>query len=189
MRSPVKLTLTPTVVGGGVSLWLPLDYLQRPFNVGLYASLSSDASGITYSVEYTPDNPNQTKGTRNQVVSLTRVAGVVTIVYAAPHGVAVGDAVKVYNSGDPNLDGDFPVASTPSTNSLTYAVANTGALVGSTYTEAIALRVFALAANLTAATTRQSGLLLTPAWAVRLHATAWVAGSVTLEVIQGYGRG
>jgi hypothetical protein len=189
MRSPVKLTLTPLVAGGGISPWMILDYLQRPFNVGLYSSLSPDASGITYSVEMTPDNPNITKGTRNQVVSLTRVAGVVTVVWANPHGLSTGDAIKVYNSGDPNLDGDQAVASTPGTTSATYAVANTGALLGSTYTEAVALRVFPLAANFTAATTRQSGLLLTPCWAVRLRASAWVAGSVTLEVVQGYGRG
>jgi hypothetical protein len=189
MRSPVKITLTPTVAGGGISPWLILDYLQRPFNVGLYTSLSSDASGITYSVEATPDNPNITKGTKNPVVSLTRVAGVATIAWANPHGLSTLDALKVYNSGDPNLDGDQAVASTPSTTSVTYAVANTGALLGAAYTEAVGLRVFPLAANLTAATTRQSGLLLTPSWAVRLRASAWVAGGVTLEAVQGHARG
>jgi hypothetical protein len=167
-----------------------LDYLQRPFDVGLFSSLSEDASAAaTYNIECTPDNPNQTKGTRNPVASLSRTTTVVTLTWANPHGLVTGDALKVYNSGDPNLDGDQQVASTPSPTSITYAVANTGAVVGSPYTEAIALRVFALPTALTAATTRQSASLTIPAWAVRLRATALTAGSIVLEVVQGYGRG
>lgn len=187
MRSPVKQTIAGAP---GISPWLVLDYLARPFNVGLFASLSEDASvAATYSIEYTPDNPNQTKGTRNNVVSLTRAGTVATLTWANAHGLVTGDAAKVYNSGDANLDGDVQVASTPSPTSITYTVANTGATVGSAYTEAIGLRVFALPAALTAATTRQSADLVTPCWAVRLHVTALSAGSITLEAVQGHARG
>lgn len=186
MRSPVKVSLTAV----GVSPWVPLDYVARPFNVGLFASLSEDASAAaTYSLEYTPDNPNPSRGTRNPFVSLTRSGTTATLTWANPHNLVTGDAAKVYNSGDPNLDGDVSVASTPSATSITYAVANTGATAGSVYTEAIALRVFALPAAVTAATTRQSLDLTTPCWAVRLHVTALTAGSITLEVVQGLARG
>lgn len=186
MRSPIKTSL----IAVGISPWLVLDYTQRPFDVGLFASLSEDASGAaTYSLEYTPDNPNQGKTTRNPVVSLTRTTTTATLTWANPHNLVTGDAAKVYNSGDPNLDGDVAVASTPSPTSITYTVANTGAVAGGGYTEAIALRVFALAAALTAATTRQSANLTTPAWGVRLHVTALTTGSITLEVVQGHARG
>jgi hypothetical protein len=186
MRSPIKATITGAP---GVSPWLPVDYVQTNFNLGLFASLSEDASAAaTYSVEYTPDNPNQGKTTRNNLLSLIRVAAVATIVFANPHGLLANDAVKVFNSGDPNLDGDQTVVSTPTPTSLTYAVGNTGALIGTPYTEAIALRVFPLQAALTAATTRQSASLTTPCMAVRLHVTALTAGSITLEVVQGLAR-
>lgn len=187
MRSPMKVTVSPVAVGGARSPWLPLDYLQRQFNAGLFVSLSADATGITYSVEYTPDNPNNIKG--NSFVSLTRVTTVATLTMALPHGLVVGDAVKIYNSGDANFDGDQTVATVPSPTSLTYAVANVSVTVGGAYTQAIFMRVFPLAAALTAATTKQSAMLGTPAWAVRLNVTAWTTGSATLEVVQGLGCG
>lgn len=186
MRSPLKVTLSAV----GKSAWLPLDYVARTFNVGLFASLSEDASvAATYSVEMTPDNPNAGKSVRNPVVSLTRAGTVATLTWANPHGIVTGDDAKVYNSGDPNLDGDQTVASTPSPTSITYTVANTGAAVGSPYTEAIPLRVFPIVAALTAATTRQSASLQTPCWAVRLNVTAITAGNISLEVVQGLARG
>lgn len=185
MRSPVKVSLTAV----GISPWIPLDYVARTFNVGLFASLSQDASvAATYSVEYTPDNPNQSNGTRNNVASLTRTGTTATLTFSKPHGVVTNDAVKVYNSGDPNLDGDFTATATSPT-ALTYVVANTGATVGSVNTQAIALRVFEVATAMTAATTRQAASLTTPCWAVRLNATAITAGSITLEVVQGLARG
>lgn len=187
MRSPVKVKISGAP---GISPWIPLDYVARTFNVGLFASLSEDASvGATYSVEMTPDNPNQGKSTRNPVVSLTRTGTTATLTWANNHDLVTNDAVKTYNTGDPNLDGDFNVASTPSPNSITYTVANTGATVGSPYAEAIGLRVFGVATAMTAATTRQTASLQTPVWAVRLHVTALTAGDITLEVVQGLARG
>jgi hypothetical protein len=187
MRSPFKVTITGAP---GVSPWIILDYVARTFNVGLFASLSEDATGTpTYSVEYTPDNPNETKGTKNPVASLTRTGTTATLTWTNPHGLVTGDAVKVWNSGDPNLDGDFNVASTPANNSITYTVGNTGATVGAYYVSAVPLRVFALAAAVTAATTRQSLDETTPALAVRLHVTQLTGGSVTLEGVQGLARG
>lgn len=187
MRSPVKVTVSGAP---GISPWILLDYLQRGFAVGLFASLSEDAAGTpTYSVEYTPDNPNQGKSVQNPVVSLTRTTTTATLTWANPHGLVANDAAKVYNSGDANLDGDQTVVSTPSPTSITYTVANTGATVGSPYTQANGLRVFQVATALTGATTRQSADLAVPALAVRLHVTLLSAGSISLEVVQGLARG
>src|SRR5579863_5206063 len=141
MRSPIKQTVTPVAAGGAFGPWIPLDYLQRPFNVSLFASLSEDASGITYSVEYSPDNPNVTKGTVNNVASLTRTTTTATLTFTNPHGLVTNDSVTVVNSGDPNLDGTFAFTATSPTAG-TYAVANTGATVGSPYTQAVPMRVF-----------------------------------------------
>jgi hypothetical protein len=187
MRSPLKQTVTPTAAGGAFGPWIPLDYLQRPFNVGLFVSLSQDASGITYSVEYSPDNPNAGKSVANPVASLSRTTTTATLTFTNPHGLVTGDSVTVVNSGDPNLDGTYTAAAT-STTALTYTVANTGAAAGSPYTQAVPMRVFPHA-TLVALLVRAAGNFAFPCWAVRLHITAWTAGSATLEVNQGFGRG
>jgi hypothetical protein len=186
MRSPIKQTVTPTAAGGAAGPWIPLDYLQRPFNVGLFVSLSEDASGITYTVEHSPDNPNNIKG--NTVASLSRTTTVATLTMSLAHGLVTGDSVTIYNSGDANLDGTYAVASTPTATSLTYTVANTGATAGSPYTQAVLMRVFPhdFMAGLTA---RADGNYAFPVMASRLHITAWTAGSATLELTQGYARG
>jgi hypothetical protein len=187
MRSPIKQTVTPTASGGAFGPWIPIDYLQRPFNVGVFVSLSQDASGITYSVEHSPDNPNPTKLTANPVASLTRTTTTATLTFTNPHGLVTGDSVTVYNSGDPNLDGTYTVTAT-STTVVTYTVANTGATAGGPYTQAVPMRVFPhdFMAGLTA---RADGNYAFPVMAIRLHVTAWTAGSATLELTQGYARG
>lgn len=186
MRSPIKTQLAAV----GVSPWLPLDYHQRGFAVGLYAGLSEDASaGATYSVEYTPDNPNDSRATRNNVVSLTRSGTTATLTFTNPHGLVAGDSAVVVNSGDPNLDGNQTVVAASSPTVITYTVANTGLTVALAAVQAVACRVFAAATALTAATTRQSALVQQPMMAVRLHVTAITAGFVLLEVVQGLARG
>ncbi len=181
---PIKITQAAV----GASPWVPLDYLQRPFNVALAASLSEDASGITYSVEWTPDNPNPGRKESNPVVSLSRTTTVATLTLAKDHGLNTGDSVTVYGSGDANLDGTYAVASTPTTKSLTYTVANTGATAGANSTQAILMRVFPhdFMAGLTA---RADGNIAFPVLAVRINNTAYTGGSSTLQVTQGYGRG
>jgi hypothetical protein len=186
MRSPVKQTLSAV----GIGPWIPLDYIQRPFNVGLFVTLSEDASGITYSVEYTPDNPNSSRATQNPVASLTRSGTTATLTFTNPHGLNANsaDSVVVSNSGDANLDGNYLVASAPSTTQITYTVANTGATVGANATAATATRAFAHA-TLAALTARAAGNFAFPCMACRLHVTAQSAGSATLEIVQGLARG
>jgi hypothetical protein len=182
MRSPIRVSLAAI----GVTPWIPLDYLAYFFNVGLYGSVSEDANAITYSIEATPDNPNYIKG--NNVVSLTRSTTTATVTMANPHGLVTGDSAVIYNSGDPNLDGSQIITVTGLTT-FTYTVANTGATVGTAYTQAVLCRVFALAAGLTSQTGRANGVITEPCMAVRLHVTALTGGTAFLEVIQGLARG
>lgn len=182
MRSPIKVTVSG---GAGISPWIPLDYLQRPFNVSLFAILSN-TSDANYTVEYTPDNPNSAKG--NTVASLTRSTTVATLTMSSPHEAKVGDSVITVNTGDPNLDGVHQVASIVSATVLTYTVANTGLTAQAGYAQAIICRVFPHA-FMAAQTSRQSGNFAFPCWAVRLNVNTATTGDVTLEVIQGYARG
>ncbi len=181
---PIKVTQA----AAGASPWIPLDYLQRPFNVSLTVTFSEDASGITASVEFTTDNPNPGRKEANPVVSLTRTTTAATLTLANDHGLSTGDSVTVYGSGSSNLDGTYAVASTPTSKSLTYTVLNSGATVGANSTQAILFHVFPhdFLAGLTA---RADGNFAFPVTAVRINNTAWTAGSTTLEVLQGYGRG
>lgn len=184
MRSPIRVTLS----AAGASPWILVDYVAKSFLLGLFVSLSQDASGITYDVDLTSDNPNYTKG--NSVASLTRSGTTVTVTMAAAHGIVTGDAAVVWNSGDPFIDGSWTVASTPSDTQFTYTVSGSAtATAGSAYTQSTQQRVFAGPTALTAATTRANAALQEPCLAVRLRISAWTAGSATLEVVQGLARG
>jgi hypothetical protein len=178
MRSPVSVTQG----AAGASAWIPLDYQQRPFNVALIASLDYQGS-LTYSVQYSPDNPwLQTP------MVLTQAAGVGTATFANPHGLVVGDSITSLNTGDPNMNGVFPVASVPTANSLTFSCPGATLALGLPPSAAVLMRVFNhdTMVNLTA---RQDGNFLAPVRAVRVNVTAYTAGKVTLEVLQGHARG
>lgn len=185
MRSPISVKVSGAP---GISPWIVLDYLQRPFNVALMAALDAAAAGVTYKVEYTPDNPNQTNANTNNVVSLTRSGTTATMTFAKAHNLVVGDSVKVFNSGDANFDGDQAVASVTSPTVLTYTVANTGAAAGNGYQRGIPLRVFPHD-YMVGLTVKADGNFAFPCWACRLNVSALSAGSVTLEALQGHARG
>lgn len=185
MRSPISVQVSGAP---GISAWIPLDYEQRPFDVALMASLDAAASGVTYKVEFTPDNPNQTRANTNNVVSLTRTTTVATLTFAKPHNLVVGDSVVVFNSGDPNLDGTFQVASVTSPTALTYTVSNTGLTAQAGYARAIPLRVYPHD-TMTGLSAKADGNFAFPCWACRLNVTGLSAGVVTLSVLQGHARG
>lgn len=181
MRSPISAQLAAT----GNSAWLVLDYLQRPFSVGI--DVSADAAAVTatfaYTVQWTPDNPNHIK----RIVSLLRSGTVATLVTSTPHGLSVGDAIVAVATGDPNLDGPHDVASVVDASTLTYTVANTGLTKAGPDPKVVTLRVFA-DPNMTAKTARAYEGVTTPMMAVRLNGTL-TAGVLTISAVQGYGRG
>jgi len=181
MRAP-GLKVSTTQNTAGPSPWLVVDYLQRPFIEGLFASLSEDASALTYQVEHTPDNPN--------VVTpyiASRSGTALTLTFQAPHGLSALDSVTL--PAPSQWAGVYTVASTPSNVSLTVTVANTGPLAETTVVPgAVLCRVF-VDNTLKALTARAYGLNNVPVLASRINATAVTAGVATLEVVQGHARG
>lgn len=182
MRSPIAVS----VATQAPSAWMPLDYTQRPFDVGLFVSADQAATTATfgYTVEHTPDNVNDMK----DVVSITRSGTAATLTASKAHGLVAGDNIVVQNSGDLNLDGSQIVASVPSPTTLTYTVANTGATKDGGQAKASYNRVFP---DATLATKTAKGFvgLTVPVYATRINATSLSAGVLTLEAVQGYGRG
>ena len=106
-----------------------------------------------------------------------------------PHGLSAGDDIIAINTGDPNLDGEYTVASVPDANHLTYAVANTGALKGSGNEKFAFNRVYTWSGLSAVAAGRADGNLTLPCRAVRLAITAAGAGTWRLSVTLGHGRG
>jgi len=178
MRSPVNVQQS----ANGASKWIPLDMQQRPFNVALLASLSYNAN-LTYTVQFTPDNPFVT-----QYCSVAISGTTATVTYATAHNLNAGDSVTILNSGDSGIDGVWQVASVPSATTLTYTVGATTLTASLPPCQAVNMRVFShdTMQNLTA---RADGNFAFPVWAVRVNVSNYVAGSVTLSVIQGHARG
>jgi hypothetical protein len=189
---PVSQVVAAAVAGP----WIPIDYIESWFGVSLFVTLSEDASGITYTVDFTGDDTG-TAGERP--VSISRTTTVATVTDPGPgaapynystiaaHGLIVGDSVVIQGSGSANLDGTFAVASTPTPTTYTYTVANSGATSDNGNAKVNALRVFPHTV-LTAQTVRNFGTFNYPIRALRLRLSAWAAGQATLTVLQGQPR-
>jgi hypothetical protein len=182
MRSPFTIALA----AAGFSAWARVDFQARPFVEGLFASLSQDASGITYSVEHTPDNPDLFVPCTISVSGTTATLG-----FATNHGLVANDSVIINNSQGQlasGYDGTYAVASTPSDSTLTVTVATGGPASAALTSRASLCRVFA-DATLAAKTARAYAANTVPVLATRLHNTAWTAGTTYLEIVQGHARG
>lgn len=180
MRAP-GLSVATTQSTAGPSPWLVVDYTQRPFCAGLFASLSEDTVGLTYQVEHTPDNPNVLVP-----VAGARAAAVLTLTFQKAHGLIVGDSVTLDASSA--FAGTYPAASAPSLTTLTVAVPNAGPAVDNPGAKAALCRVF-IDNTLKALTAKAYGLNSCPVLASRINATAVTTGIATLEVVQGHARG
>lgn len=171
---------TVTLSAVGNSVWIPVDYRQNSFAVALAVDLNSAASGITYEVQHTLDDP----GKKVVPTSITRSGTTVTVSFANPHGLNVNDSIIVEGSGFAGGDGTFAVATVPSVTSLTYTSGTSGTATGNTDTRIVLLRVFPHE-FLTAKTVSDDGNYAFPVHAVRLNVSALTAGSATLIVTQG----
>jgi hypothetical protein len=166
---------------------MPLDYLQRPFNVELDVNPDGGASGTT-AVQYTPDNPNDfNHAIQRAGLAITQSGGVATLITVLTQPLAIGDSVVVIGSSDPAIDGTHPVASAGA-NQLTFPCAGAVLALANPGVKVAFLRVSAHA-TLTALTQRSSGAQNSPVMAVRLACTTAGAGQWRLTAIQGYGRG
>lgn len=178
----------------GSSLWIPVDYLENNFAIGLAGIPSSNFSG-TWSVQHTFDDvgPDGKRPVQlNQAATVITVTGDLGQQYVGSgyqlnlgHGLSVGDSV-VLDSALPTLSGSFPVASIVSQTSYTLtslvnqAAADPGA-------RAATLRAFPHA-TLVAQTGRLDGNYAFPIRACRLTVTALTAGYVDLILLQSSGR-
>lgn len=195
---PVRVTLN----AAGYSQWVPIDYIESWFGVGLGVALSEDGN-LTYSVQFTFDDPRIDTSDSTSLVTISRTTTVATVTDSGPlgigHGLTTGDSVLIKGSGSANLDsavgaggvapfgqGDIGlnVASTPSISTFTYAVANSGATADGGNAHIARMRVFNHF-TIATQTTRQNGSLNYPVKAVRLYVSLYTAGFADLTILQG----
>jgi hypothetical protein len=181
----MRTTVQVSAAAAGSSAWVPVSDFQNPFSVSLFASFESGGSG-TYKVQHTPDDPQALHG----VTSITRVGTTATVTDVA-HGLATGDSLQVFGTGDSNLD--TPTAglgvdvTVVDANTYTYTVANTGATAAKLGAKVNTLRVFDHPI-MTGLTGRQDGNYSFPVRATRARVTVAGAGLLDLSVIQVEGR-
>jgi len=186
----------------GISPWVPLDYRQRPFNVGIQVQVASTVTAVGFTVEVSTSRWSKTPaglGGGDNVIptSITRVTTVATVVTPFNHGLNVNDTIIVFDSdptsspnadsGATTLDGTFLVASVVSATSFTYTVVDSGTGAAGNFVSYIPIFHQAASTALTGATASLFAALADqPATAVRLNVTAYTGtGPVTMNVIQG----
>ena len=167
------------IAGVAKSPWVMLNYLQLNYNVALYAVPSNGAT-LTYTVQYTPG------GVGDPISGTVSRAGAVATAIIPNHGLTVADSVQVAQAGAP-FDGVFDVASVVDTNTITYAVANSGPTQSNADVKFWPLPVFTVT-GMSAQTTRGAGSLTNPAGAVRVNVTANTGGTLDFWVLEGFGR-
>lgn len=190
---PVKVTLNVA----GYSQWIPIDYIESWFGVGVAVILSEDGN-LTYSVQHTFDSETINPQNPMDMVTISRTTTVATVTDNGPrgigHGLTTGDNIIISGSGSSVLDSPKPafgqgdvgwnVASTPSPTTYTYTVANSGPAADAGNTFVARRRVFTHS-TLNALTVRQSGSYNYPVRAIRLRVSAYSAGFVDMVVLQG----
>ena len=196
---PIKVTLN----AAGYSQWVPIDYVESWFGVGVSVILSEDGA-LTYTVQYTADSPVTSSYLEEaEQVTISRAGTTATVTDNGPlgigHGLSTGDSIIISSSGSSQLDsstGNPPqwgngivgwnVASTPTNKSYTYTVANAGPTADTGNARVTRLRVFASA--LSAQTARGSTTFNYPVRACRLYVSAYTAGFADMIVLQGMAR-
>lgn len=177
----------------GVSPWIPVNYKQLVFGVGLAIIPSSNIAALTCKAQLTFDDPGPDSA---HSVSVSQTLTTLTVTdpggyqsggAAFGHGLSVGDSVTLTQSGLPGVDGTWPVASVVSQNQYTITLPGS-ASQSSAFTMAQPFRVFDHA-SLTAVSARANGSIGFPVAAVRLSVSAIGAGYVSLAVLQGEGPG
>lgn len=162
------------LAAAGSSQWLFLND-REDFNVGLVVTLDSTAN-LTYDVEITYDR-NTSK--RHQIATFSSAVNTVTVTLA-DHGLATGDNVIVFDTGNSDFDGRFDVTVVDD-DTFTYTVTGVGSATATG--KVLSFRVFDHA-TLAAETTAQQGVQVIPVAGVRLNITSYTAGSATLTVLQ-----
>lgn len=177
----------------GYSPWIPVNRLQLAFGLALNVKFSSNKN-LTCSVQYTLDDPNSTSvdagfsaANKTQNFTMSRTTTSLTI-GKTNHGLSAGDWAKSWGNGGAPLNDEWAVASITDQNNFVVTVADAGLTAPSTngtgWLQAVRVNPHATLASLTA---DASGNLAFPVWGVRLYVSAYTAGYVDLEVLQGVG--
>jgi len=160
--------------------WISVPHtgLQGSFGIGVGCGLSTSAN-LTYSVEYTMDDPQL-----KQDVSITRSTTTATITFTAGgtaynHGLITGDSITVAGSGDSNLDGTYSFTRTSDTAG-TYTVADTG--ISSAKAKCVTMKVFT-ATDFSSLTVAAQGGFVLPVTAVRSTISSYTAGQLTVNFV------
>ena len=190
----VKVSLN----AAGFSQWIPVDYVEAWFGIGVAVIPSEDAN-LTYSVQHTFDPTAAIESTYGgQNISISRAGTVATVTDTGTqgfgHGLTTGDNAIIKSSGSSYLDSPLTsigngelgrqVASTPSPTTYTYTVSNSGPTADGGNAKCSRLRVFPHA-TLNGQTTRGSGSYNYPVRAVRLYISSYTAGYADFIVVQG----
>lgn len=184
--------------GPGNSPFIPVNYLQVSFGIGLFVSLSSDAATQNYTVFHTPDDTGPEGAL---VASIARVGTTATATFLQPHRLVTGDVIVPFSTGSANLDaqiqasspgvvGGQPIPYTVTVTgplTLTYTVANSGAAADGGNAKINPFRLFPHV-SLAAQTTRQDGNYAFSVRGVMLRANTLTAGTIWLDLLQGLGR-
>ncbi len=169
---PIKITAT----AAGATAWVPIDYRQNTFGIGIGCTITSGAS-LTYKIQHTFDSPYNlvpfyaTRSTTTATATIT------------DHKLSVGDTINVINAGAP-MDGRYLVASVVDANTITYTVANSGVTVSTTGAKVNLTRAFDNAV-IVAQTGNKDANYAFPPRAIRLNVTSFSSGKVTATIIQG----
>lgn len=175
----------------GYSPWVPVSRLQEPVNIGLAVNLSSGAV-LTYSVQYTMDNPNYKDSNASTPENLTTQftmsrTGTSLTIGKTNHGLSVGDWAQSWGNGGAPLDDEWrSVASITDANNFVVTVVNSGLTAPSTNGTGWlqTARVFNHA-SLVGLSASGSGNISAPVVAVRFGVTAYTSGFADFTVIQG----
>src|SRR5208282_2756737 len=195
---PVRVSLNAI----GHTQWIPIDYIESWFGVSIAVVLSVDGN-LGYDVEHTFDEtrPNTDDPYQVSTVSIARSGTTATVTDSGPngigHGLIPGDSVIVTGSGSTVLDSQpavygtgtvgWTITGTPTINSYTYTVANSGPTTDNGNAKVSRQRIFT-DVNLTNLTTRAYDSYAYPIKAVRLYIKSYTAGFADLLVLQGLPR-
>lgn len=154
----------------GALSWIPQPFQGSSYQSGVAVSLSEGAT-LTYSVEFSLDNPY-----KQLDCSISRSATTATVTFKENHGKAVGDSIQVNSTREDNLAGVHAIASVPSETTLTYTVSDTGST--SENAKAVLYTVYAHP-DLSALSANAEAGFVQPPTVVRLNVTAYTSGTVT----------
>lgn len=173
--------VTQRLSAAGNTQWIPLNYIQAPFNVGIWF-LPGTGAAFTGNAQVSGDDAIENK----HLVAISRVGALATVVDPL-HGLVTGDSIVVSAAGAPfdtfNVGTGAADITVVDANSYTYPVINAGPLVANSTSQLGFYRVF----DLVAFTVRAMIQQVIPAQAIRLQSDSLAGGTVDFIVLQGGG--